>query len=268
MSSSTPSRSLRKIFKYYLLCFSSLLIALVESFLKRPVGVNSTTISFDFDTNMPPATPIVQQQSSSPQPIVQTPIYFRSADSTSSGSVFCFRSDSPLYVPFITTPEATLSLPMLSSASLPFMYDVISMRSKTTASPYCPCGCGYLLTATRSSCPDTSILVSTSTIPRDPQASSTPLSLLPVLRPSQPNDDDNNIAMSVPQHWSTSADYIHAENDNDSQYCLSAFEMVYMNQFNFERFIASPEQPQSEFEIITELSPYDDDDNSLIYTQL
>lgn len=234
--------------------------------------MEATTISFDFDDANPPASqplpessqiPVMKQHLSHMSQISQPPVDFPSDDSTSSASLAIIRGVDPFCEPFMMTPEPSLSPPVFDSISIP--------PSLASSAPlYCPCGCGIILEATRKNCSESSILVSTTTNPhelnyeRDQFVQSSPLSLLPLLLPSQPVLMDNvecGVEMLEPR-------YLPSWSEPNLHFCLPAFEMAFRTNRTYEHFVTHPHQPQSELEIMSELSPYDHHDSAVVYEPL
>lgn len=231
-------------------------------------AMDYTTISFDFDAN-PPAAQLPQHSTSSHIPS-QHSEHFPSYDSTSSSSLVYIapdHADDLFCQPFITTPEPTMSPSIFDSAPFP----------PSIASPTPPDG----------RFDENSAILHNQNY--DPYMPSPSMSLLPLLLPSQPmltnlmcSNNYYNIGMSTNQQPAPYTYYARYENGNLRD-CLPSSDGAFLNNGTFEPFItAQPQtefeliaelspfivlqpQPQAEFEIIAELSPFD---GTLIYTQL
>lgn len=214
--------------------------------------MDATTISFDFDANPPSVSLSIELQQSSPPRRIVTPNYDVSMldDSTSSASVVFIspnRDDDILCEPLFATPEPTLSPCVFDSVLLPT--SPISPISSNEHFAYSNCS-------------------NSSTIPNYDMYIQpvTPLSLLPqMFTPVSNNVDyDNEIFITQDVVPLSSIRYIHPEDDN-LHLTLPVLELVFMNNPTYEYFI---QQTPIEIEVITELSPYDGCEETLIYTQL
>lgn len=214
--------------------------------------MDATTISFDFDANLPSVSLSLELQQSSPPRRIVTSHHDVSMldDSTSSASVVFIspnRDDDILCEPLFATPEPTLSPCVFNSALLPT--SPISPISSNENFAY-------------SNCSNSSTIVNYDTYIQ----TTTPVSLLPqMFAPISNNVDyDNEILITqdlVPLS-SISIRYIHP---SDLHLTLPALELDFMNNHTYEYFI---HQAPIEIEVITDLSPYDGCEETLIYTQL
>lgn len=201
--------------------------------MNRSVAIDATTISFDFDNNIPPAAPIVKVETPSPDPYpYPEPEYldtFPSYDSTSATSSFWVRANDPLCEPFIATPEPTISPPIFVTEPMQ-LYPTLIAPS----------------------------LPSDSMIQNDNYELPSPLSLLPMLPLLPSQSTSSNGELSAQPHFPMEELNFYP--------VLPAFEIAFMSNNSFEQYIYPQQQPQCEFVMLCELHPCDD--SALIYEQL
>lgn len=223
-------------FFFFIFLFVSPLYV-VESFLNRSVNLDWTTISFDFDANLPPPMSIDQSYSSSihvssPSSPLLNPVFDNNDSTASLVYIAHDPMDDLLCEPFIGTPEPSFSPPIFEAVSISesviddfISYDPMPSYGNISYESVSPNHMSY-----EPSMPNNN------NISYD---TSSPLSLLPLLLPP-------------PEH------------DANSQLFLPTFELVFMDDNVYEQFI-DEHHPQLEVEV---LSAYERSDRTLIYEEL